>query len=187
VHLTRHNAKLQTVGRKFWGQCHCQSLYSYFDRNATHDLTPTKQENRKLKKEFTTLNFHKMKLNVMFIIAAVYGFVTGLPSILAPEAMASMGGLQLPSGMLMGLRFLGVAELGLGLIAWLVRNSEASKTRDGVVLGFTIYFALHSITSLYGQFTDTSMSMHWVMATLQGLIALGFFLAGRTNMAKSNT
>lgn len=126
-----------------------------------------------------------MKLNVMFIIAAVYGFVTGLPLILAPEAMASMAGIQAPSGLLMGYRFLGVAELGLGIIAWLVRNDEASKTRDGVALGFIIYFALHSLASWYGQFTDTSTSFHWVMASLQGLIAIGFFLAGRSNMAKS--
>ena len=128
-----------------------------------------------------------MKLNVMFIIAAVYGFVVGLPSILVPEAMASMAGLQLPSNMLMGFRFLGTAEVGLGLIAWLVRDAEASKTRDGVVLGFTIYFALHAITSLYGQFTDTSVSGHWVMATLQGLIALGFIMAGNANRTKSAT
>lgn len=126
-----------------------------------------------------------MKLNVMFIIAAIYGFVVGLPSILAPETVASMGGLQIPTSMVMSLRFLGVAELGLGLIAWLVRNAEPSGTRDGVVLGFMIYFALHAFTSLYGQFTDTSMSMHWVMATLQGLIALGFFMTGRANMTKS--
>lgn len=123
-----------------------------------------------------------MKLNVMFIIAAVYGFVVGLPSIIAPEAMASMGGMQFPSGMLMVIRFLGVAELGLGIIAWLVRNAEASKTRDGVALGFTIYFALHSLASWYGQFTDTSTSLHWIMASLQGLIAIGFFLAGRAKM-----
>lgn len=123
-----------------------------------------------------------MRLNVMFIIAAVYGFVIGLPAILAPEAMASIAGLQLPSGMLMGYRFLGVAELGLSIIAWLVRNAEASKTRDGVALGFTIYFALHSLTSWYGQVTDTSTSLHWLMASLQGLIAIGFFLAGRARM-----
>lgn len=123
-----------------------------------------------------------MKLNVMFIIAAIYGLVVGLPSLLAPDAIASVGGLPVQSGMSMALRFLGVAEFGLGLIAWLVRNAEPSKTRDGVVLGFTIYFALHALTSLYGQFTDTSMSGHWIMATLQGLIALGFFMAGRANM-----
>lgn len=125
-----------------------------------------------------------MKLNVMFTIAAVYGLVVGLPSILAPESMASIGGLQLSSGMSMVLRFLGITELGLGIIAWLVRNAEASGTRDGVVLGFTIYFALHSLASWYGQFTDTSTSLHWVMASLQALIAIGFFLAGRAQMSK---
>ena len=35
----------------------------------------------------------------MFIMAAVYGFVVGLPSILAPEALASMSGLPFPTSM----------------------------------------------------------------------------------------
>lgn len=83
--------------------------------------------------------------------------------------------------MIMSLPFLGVAELGLGLIAWLVRNAEPSKTRDGVATGFMLYFALHALTSLYVQFTDTSVSMHWVMATLQGRIAIGFFRSVRGN------
>jgi len=126
-----------------------------------------------------------MKLNVMFIIAAVYGFVIGLGALLAPEAMATAGGLPASSAMFMSVRFLGVANIGLALIAWLVRNTEASKTRDGVTLGFTIFFALHALTSLYGQFTDTSTSLHWVMATLQGLIAVGFFMAGKASMSTS--
>ncbi len=125
-----------------------------------------------------------MKPNVIFIIAAVYGLVVGLPSIIAPQAMASMAIPEPPISMQMMIRFLGVAELGLGLIAWLVRNAEASKTRDNVMLGFTIYFALHALTSLYGQFTDTSVSMHWVMATIQGLIAIGFFTSARSHMSK---
>ena len=50
-------------------------------------------------------------------------------------------------------------------------------------MGFFVFFALHALTSLYGQFTDTSASMHWVMATLQGLMAVGFFLAGRAGMS----
>jgi len=83
----------------------------------------------------------------------------------------------------MNVRLLGVANLGLGLIAWLVRNSDASKTRNGVTLGFTIFFALHALTNLYGGFTDDSTSGHWYMASLQALIAVGFFVAGRASMA----
>ena len=124
-----------------------------------------------------------MKLSVMFIIAAVYGLLTGLSSLLAPAQMLRAGGFPTSSGVLMLARFMGVANLGLALIAWLVRNAEASKTRDGVAMGFTVFFALHALTSLFGQFTDTSSSMHGVMATLQGLIAIGFFLAGRAGMS----
>jgi len=87
--------------------------------------------------------------------------------------------------LLMTVRFMGVANIGLALIAWLVRNADASKARDGITLGFTIFFALHALTSLYGQFTDTSTSLHWVMATLQGLIAVGFFMAGKASMSTS--
>ena len=121
----------------------------------------------------------------MFIIAAVYGFFIGLSAFLAPATMASMGGLAASSGLLMTVRFMGVANIGLALIAWLVRNADASKARDGITLGFTIFFALHALTSLYGQFTDTSTSLHWVMATLQGLIAVGFFMAGKASMSTS--
>jgi len=135
------------------------------------------------------MGFHqrrnKMKLNVMFTIAAVFLIIIGLASLLAPGAMTTMGGLPASSGLFMLVRFLGVAELGLGLIAWLVRNADASKARDAVTLGFTIYFAVHALTSLYGQFTDTSQSVHWIMAALQGLIAVGFFMAGKASMSTS--
>jgi hypothetical protein len=119
----------------------------------------------------------------MFVIAAVYGFLIGLSALLAPQVMATAAGVAASSAVLMLVRFMGVANIGLALIAWLVRNAEASTTRDGVSMGFFIFFTLHALTSLYGQFTDTSTSMHWVMASLQGLIALGFFIAGKAGMS----
>lgn len=129
-----------------------------------------------------------MKLNVMFIIAAVYGIALGLFELLAPAA-ASAGALAegMPGMLFMIVRFWGVAYIGLGLIAWLVRNAEPSKARDGVTLGLTVFFALHALTSLYGQFTDTSMSTHWIMAIVQGLIAAGIFMAGRAGMSASTS
>lgn len=127
-----------------------------------------------------------MKLNVMFIIAAVYGIGLGLFELLAPAA-ASAGALSAsaPGMLFMIVRFWGVSYIGLGLIAWLVRNADASKARDGVTMGFFIFFTLHALTSLYGQFTDTSVSTHWIMAIVQGLIAVGFFMAGRASMSTS--
>jgi hypothetical protein len=120
----------------------------------------------------------------MFLIAAAYGLLIGLSSLLAPQQMLAAGGTATASsGVQMLVRFLGVANIGLGLIAWLVRNTEASATRDGVSMGFFVFFALHALTSLYGHFTDTSSSVHWAMAALQALIAIGFFVAGRASMS----
>ena len=125
-----------------------------------------------------------MKLSTMFTIAAVYEILIGLSSLVVPGPMVAAGGLQIDStGILMIVRFMGVANLGLALIAWFVRKAEASTARDGVALGFTIFFALHALTSLYGQFTDSTQTMHWFMALLQGLLAVGFFIAGKAGMS----
>ena len=129
-----------------------------------------------------------MKLNVMFTIVAVFAFLIGIPALLFPTTMIATTGLASGatdglSGVLMAARFVGVEAIGIGLVAWLVRNTDASKARDGVTLGLTIYFALHALTSLYGQFTDTSTSLHWVMATIQALIAVGLFMAGKASMS----
>lgn len=128
-----------------------------------------------------------MKLNVMFTIAAIVMTVIGLTQLLAPAAMVAAAGIEtsLSSAYLMTIRFAGVELLGLGLIAWFVRNADASRARDGVTLGFTIYFALHTLSSLYGQFTDTTTSAHWIVATIQALIAVGFFMAGKASMSTS--
>jgi hypothetical protein len=126
-----------------------------------------------------------MKLNVMFTIAAIVMIIIGLAQLLAPVAMVAAAGIETSrsSAYLMTIRFAGVELFGLGLIAWFVRNADLSRARDGVMLGFTIYFALHALTSLYGQFTDTTTSAHWVVATIQALIAVGFFMAGRAHMS----
>lgn len=128
-----------------------------------------------------------MKSNVVFTVAGVLWMVLGLAMLLVPGTLISAASGSSPAATreLMTVRFAGVELFGLGLIAWLIRNAEASKARDGATLGFTIYFALHALTSLYGQFTDPSTTMHWVMAAIQGLFAVGFFLAGKAGMSKS--
>lgn len=128
-----------------------------------------------------------MKTSVVFTVAGILWMVLGLAMLLAPAALisASSGGSPAAPRELMSARFAGVEMFGLGLIAWLIRNAEASKARDGATLGFTIYFGLHALASLYGQFTDFSATMHWVMAIIQALLAVGFFLAGQAGMSKS--
>ena len=122
-----------------------------------------------------------MKLNVVFTVA-------GLVQLLAPAAMVAGAGIgEIPSpAYLMTVRFTGVELLGLGLIAWLVRNAEASKTRDAVTLGLTIYFVLHALTSLYVQLTAVYTPFGWAVIVIQSLFAVGFFMAGKASMSKTS-
>lgn len=122
-----------------------------------------------------------MKLSVVFTIAAIFLILTGLGSIVGGPAM--LGTTDVTAGFESKLG--GVSWLVLGVMAWLVRNAEASKTRDSVVLGYTLLFALWAVVSVYGYFL-VDMPTHnisWVPALIQALLAAGFFMAGRSSMS----
>ena len=125
----------------------------------------------------------KLNLKVMLIIAAVYHFMNGLLGLLVPPQVMGVAS-NAPGFLIMTMRFWGVASLALGLIAWLVRNAEASKTRDMVVLGMTLFFVLEAPVSAYGYFIDPG-SPHLIFAFVEALIAVGLFLAGRASMSKN--
>ena len=128
-----------------------------------------------------------MKLNVMFTIAGVFLILIGILSLLgpvvAPDAIG-VGGTDDTAAFnaMLG----GVGWLSLGVIAWLVRNAEVSKTRDSLVLGYTLLFALWAVVSTYGSFLDMpARSISWVPALIQALITVGFFMAGKASMSTS--
>ena len=123
-----------------------------------------------------------MKLNVMFTIAAVVLILLGILSFFAPPALRGTD----PSAAFSA-KINGVVSLSLGVMAWLVRNDGPSKTRDSVVLGYTLLFALWAAVSLYGVFLVDmpSHNISWGPALIQALIAIGFFIAGRASMSKS--
>jgi hypothetical protein len=129
-----------------------------------------------------------MKLNVMFIIAAVVLILISLLSLLAPLAPGAFG--VMDAAQYFSIMVGAVGWLSLAVIAWLVRNAEASKTRDALVLGYTLLFGLWALVSLIGQFGQFAAlpahSASWVFALIQALIAAGFFMAGRSSMSKSS-
>jgi hypothetical protein len=122
-----------------------------------------------------------MKLSVMFTIAAVLLVLVGLVSIFGSSAMLGTADVTAAFEGKLG----GVAWLSLGVMAWLVRNAEASKTRDSVVLGYTLLFGLWTLVSIYGSFLVDmpSHNISWVPALIQALLTIGFFMAGRSSMA----
>jgi hypothetical protein len=123
-----------------------------------------------------------MKLNVMFTIVAIVLILFAILSFFAPPALAGTDPTAAFSA-----KINGVVLLSLGVMAWLVRNDEPSKTRDSVVLGYTLLFALWAAVSVYGSFLVDmpSHNISWVPALIQALLAVGFFMAGKASMSTS--
>ena len=123
-----------------------------------------------------------MKLNVMFTIAAILLILLGILALFAPPALVGTTDVATAFSGKLG----GVSWLSLGIMAWLVRNAEASKTRDSVVLGYTFLFGLWAVVSVYGSFLDMpNANISWIPALIQALIAVGFFMAGKASMSTS--
>ena len=123
-----------------------------------------------------------MKLNVMFTVAAILLILLGILALFAPPALVGTTDVAAAFSGKLG----GVSWLSLGVMAWLVRNAEASKTRDSVVLGYTLLFALLAAVSVYGTFLDMpTASISWGPALIWALLAVGFFMAGKASMSKS--
>lgn len=126
-----------------------------------------------------------MRLNVVFVVAAIYLLLVAIASVLAPLLPDLLG--EIDAQTHFTLIVYGVASLSLALIAWLVRNEGPSKIRDSVVLGFTVLFALWAVASLYGQLAIPELADRgsWVQALIQALIAVGFFVTGRSSRVQS--
>jgi hypothetical protein len=123
-----------------------------------------------------------MKLNTMFTIAAILLIFVAIVSLFVPPAMLGTTDASAAFEGKLG----GVTWLSLGVMAWLVRNAEASKTRDSVVLGYTILFALLAVVSVYGSFLDMpTAKISWGPALIWALLAVGFFMAGKASMSTS--
>ena len=119
----------------------------------------------------------------MFTIAAVFLILIGILSFVS-QAIPALGVTDTSAAF--SSMVIGVIAVSFGVIAWLVRNADASKTRDSLVLGYTLLFALWALVSIYGTFIDMpSSSTSWVIGLIQGLIAVGFFMAGKASMSKN--
>jgi hypothetical protein len=121
-----------------------------------------------------------MKLSLVFSITAVLLILTAIMSFFAPPSLIGNDPTAAFSSKLLGVQY-----FAFGALAWLVRNAEASKTRDSVVMGYIILFVLWTLVSVYGIFL-TEMPTHnisWIPALIQAILALGFIIAGRSKSA----
>ena len=84
-----------------------------------------------------------------------------------------------------------MAQLVFGVIAWAVRKDPASKTRTTLAYGYASLFTLWAIVDVIGTIGEfSSIPGHnntlWLWVLIFSLLALGFFIAGKTSKLKSD-
>jgi ABC-type uncharacterized transport system permease subunit len=120
-----------------------------------------------------------MKLRSLFTISAVLFFIWGVVLFFA-ESILGIFALELvPTDVELYLaRAIATVMIGMGITAWMIRDSGPSVARDAVVVGFVISNILAVITNLIAIIDGTASGIAWVGIILNGLLAIVFFLAG---------
>jgi len=125
-----------------------------------------------------------MKPNILLIISAIYLALCGLVMLLYPQAMIFSGSAGTPPGVIFALRGYGCAMIGIALINWVARNSEASKSRDAIFVGSTVAYALSAVVFLIDVISGGA-ALVWTYVVISALFAIGFLVVGRANMSSS--
>ena len=124
-----------------------------------------------------------MKLNVIFIIAAIYMALIGLGHLFAPVAMsAGVVPADASSGLVAFLRHYAALFIAIAVMNWMARNSEASSARNAIVLANILAFGLAAILDVLAVVGGAGAA-GLVPATINLVIAIAFFWTDRMNIS----
>jgi len=115
-----------------------------------------------------------MKLRYVFIANAVISLVFGIVAILFPTQFVGAYGGKIDDVGIVLTRIIGGTLIGLGAVAWFVRNAPASEIRRGVVMGFMIGFAVLSVVYIIGAFGPAGTPQDWFNVALALLFTIGY-------------
>ena len=113
-----------------------------------------------------------MKLSLFLIIKAVIATVFGIGFVLIPAQLASLFGFTLDAGGVFTARLLGAMLIGIGLICWLCRASDAGALRS-ITLSLCVADTLGFIVTLLAQLGGLTNALGWVNVVIWLLLALG--------------
>ena len=130
-----------------------------------------------------------MKVSLLLTLAAVYGIVFGLLLLLLPDVVISgvFGASTIPPDALRALignlRGYGGVLIGVAVINWFARNSEANQARDAILLGMFIGFLALTLTGILRIFGGPPAIGGIVTLVVNALLAIAFGAVGKANMS----
>jgi len=111
--------------------------------------------------------------NLMIATAiATIGFGAGF--IIAPASLGSLYGLSSTPTSEFALRMYATALIGIGLLAWLIRQSQSSNIQNPVLLAFFVTDFGGFLVALFSKLAGMMNAMGWFLVVLLLLFSAAF-------------
>lgn len=105
----------------------------------------------------------------------------GLGVLISPAAVMGLGA-GISAQLIAQLRVQAGLYIGITVVNWFARSTDASKARDAIFLGNTVIFGLMAI--LFGMLMFTGEPVTgWVIVAIALFFTIAFFVTGRANMS----
>lgn len=133
-----------------------------------------------------------MKVSLLLTIAAVYAGIFGLLLLLVPDVIFSSvtGALatspdqaKVLATVVGNARGYGGVLIGVAVMNWFARNSEANRARDAILLGMFVAFVALTLTGILRVMSGSPAVGGLATLVLNALLAVAFGVVGKANMS----
>jgi hypothetical protein len=129
-----------------------------------------------------------MKVAVFLAIAAAIAIIYGIAFILVPDFVLVTYGMTPNAALGLMARYFGLTLIGMGLITWLLRETNDAKALRGLLTGLSVQGAIGLIVSIWGTTSAVMNGMGWSAVLIYAILLAGYLyylFADRTVLGRA--
>jgi len=115
-----------------------------------------------------------MKLSHVFSFNALVALVYAIGFVIVPDTVMGLHGLPAGETQALMARYFGVALIGLGLIAWFVRDIAHPPLKDGITISLFLSSIIGFVLSIQATLSGQMNALGWLPTAVYFLLTLGF-------------
>jgi hypothetical protein len=102
-----------------------------------------------------------MNVKLFLAVAAVVSILYGIAFVLVPALLLATYGMTTDASTVLSARYFGLTLLGLGLIAWFVKDTSDRRALRGLLVSLAISAAVGVLVSIWGSISGIMNVMGW--------------------------
>ncbi|MGB2897368.1 MAG: hypothetical protein WBB65_14545 [Anaerolineales bacterium] len=115
-----------------------------------------------------------MKLSHVFSFNALVALVYAIGFVIGPNTVMGLHGLPEGETQALMARYFGVALIGLGLIAWFVKDVAHPPLKDGITISLFLSSVIGFVLSIQATLSGQMNALGWLPTAVYLLLTLGF-------------